>query len=648
MLKINKIKSDRVIDFATEELQKYYRMMMPQVNEVQINYAPEAKDGFRLGLLEDFGIENEAKDPRFDDVIHIDADVNGGILAGSNPRSVLFAVYRFFKLQGCRWLFPGPEGEFIPMKKIEKQFYHKAADHRFRGHTIEGAPSVRQVLSYIDFHAKEELNTFGLLQVDTYQQRYYFHKHNEKNRPEEGYDPAVAEEQWRSLYESELQKRGQIQFSGEHELVAYALGLKCSDRNAYASGKKKFPPEIYQYLALYDGKRDFYRNDLYYSQLCMSNPEVQRRMVEAAVKAVKENPHFDYYGMTVGDISRHHCQCEECVKTRPADKYVKILNMIDERLTKEGLDTKIIISSYTDMMFAPETEKIKNPDRFILQYCPIYRSYTSSITEDSVFPEPLPFKYNDWEAPDSAEAAISLLKQWQKDFSGPVSIFEYHFWIKQYRDPGSIDFARRVYEDTLSYKILNMQGCMEDGSNRSFFPNGFPSHIYAETMMNRDLDYEKEFEDYYSHLYGSDWKMVKDYLQKITDAFDFGYMLAEKSKDPTLGNHYNPDRVPYLAKVKEIAKEMRDKIDEHTLLPIRPQAIAWRLLKHHADWCEGIAKVMIEKCQGNTDKATELMQNFVDEFGKREYEIEDYFDFYLAVQSLFPFIRKKILLEQIV
>ena len=42
------------------------------------------------------------------------------------------------------------------------------------------------------------------------------------------------------------------------------------------------------------------------------------------------------------------------------------------------------------------------------------------------------------------------------------------------------------------------------------------------------------------------------------------------------------------------------------------------------------------------------MQNFVDEFGKHEYEIEDHFDFYLAVQSLFPFIRKKILLEQIV
>jgi hypothetical protein len=193
-----------------------------------------------------------------------------------------------------------------------------------------------------------------------------------------------------------------------------------------------------------------------------------------------------------------------------------------------------------------------------------------------------------------------------------------------------------------------MQGCTEDGTNRSFFPNGFAGHIYAETLMNRDLDYEKEFEDYYSHLYGNDWKMVKEYLQKITDAFDFGYMLAEKSKDPRLGNHYNPDRVPYLAKVKEIAEEMREKIGDHILIPIRPVSIAWQLLKFHTTWCENIAEVMIEKCQGNTEKATEMMQNFIDEFGKHEYEFEDLFDFYLAVQSLFPFIKKKILLEQIV
>mgnify|MGYP003296776365 CR=1 FL=1 len=63
MFYINKISSYSAIDFAAEELKKYLRMMMPEGGDVKIAYAPDAKDGFRLGLLEDFGLPNEAEDP---------------------------------------------------------------------------------------------------------------------------------------------------------------------------------------------------------------------------------------------------------------------------------------------------------------------------------------------------------------------------------------------------------------------------------------------------------------------------------------------------------------------------------------------------------------------------------------------------------
>ena len=55
MLTINKLHSDSAIDYAAEELKKYLRMMMPECGDIKIFYNPEAKDGFRLGLLEDFG-----------------------------------------------------------------------------------------------------------------------------------------------------------------------------------------------------------------------------------------------------------------------------------------------------------------------------------------------------------------------------------------------------------------------------------------------------------------------------------------------------------------------------------------------------------------------------------------------------------------
>ena len=114
---INKITSDPTVDFAAEELKKYLRMMMPEAGEIFIKYAPEAKDGFMLGLMSDFGLDtSEADDIELDDILHIDVDGAGnGVIAGSNPRSILLAVYRYLQENGCRWLFPGIDGEFIPM-----------------------------------------------------------------------------------------------------------------------------------------------------------------------------------------------------------------------------------------------------------------------------------------------------------------------------------------------------------------------------------------------------------------------------------------------------------------------------------------------------------------------------------------------------
>ena len=140
MFYINKITSNTTVDFAAEELKKYIRMMQPDAGDVIISYAPEAKDGFRLGLMQDLGLDtSDVYDTELDDIIYIDADNNGGILAGDNPRSVLFAVYDFLKKNGCRWLFPGVDGEIIPMKELESVKYRHVPSCRYRGQCNEGA-----------------------------------------------------------------------------------------------------------------------------------------------------------------------------------------------------------------------------------------------------------------------------------------------------------------------------------------------------------------------------------------------------------------------------------------------------------------------------------------------------------------------------
>ena len=81
MLTIKKITSATPVDFAAEELKKYLRMMMPCCGEIEISYDPEAKDGFRLGLMSDFGLDtSDASDLDLDDVVYIDCGAEGGII----------------------------------------------------------------------------------------------------------------------------------------------------------------------------------------------------------------------------------------------------------------------------------------------------------------------------------------------------------------------------------------------------------------------------------------------------------------------------------------------------------------------------------------------------------------------------------------
>ena len=72
MYVINKLRADSAIDYAAEEMRKYLWMMMPELGDVKINYDPQATDGFRLGLLEDFGLPCDVEDPILDDIIHVD------------------------------------------------------------------------------------------------------------------------------------------------------------------------------------------------------------------------------------------------------------------------------------------------------------------------------------------------------------------------------------------------------------------------------------------------------------------------------------------------------------------------------------------------------------------------------------------------
>ena len=68
---------------------------------------------------------------------------------------------------------------------------------------------------------------------------------------------------------------------------------------------------------------------------------------------------------------------------RPADWYVRMLNEMDAAFTAHDISGKIVFLAYVDLLWAPEQEQLANPDRFILMFAPITRSYSRSYDLDT-------------------------------------------------------------------------------------------------------------------------------------------------------------------------------------------------------------------------------------------------------------------------
>ena len=638
MYKIYKITSDHVVDFAAEELKKYLRMMMPRCGEISIKYDPNATDGLKLGLMSDFGLNvSEADDVSLDDILHIDTDENGGIIAGSNVRSVLLSVYRYLSVLGCRWLFPGIDGEFIPtVNGLAPVNYHKMADCRYRGQCNEGAEYQPNMMEAIDFTPKIGMNIF-MIEFDNpkvYYDSYYNHRANQMNRDPE---PITAETamQWKRQCEAEMSKRG-LQFHDMgHGWSAESFGISSTD-GWVSDDTNKIPEESREFVAMINGERKLYGGVALNTNFCMSNPKARQKVVQKVADYAELATNVDYLHIWLADSSNNHCECDECRKMIPTDWYITLMNEVDEELTKRQLDTRIVFICYVDTTWAPEKISLKNPDRFSLLVAAISRDYTEAVDKDldTSKIEIKPYELNKSPLLASVNEYLAHAKRWEKNCPVPKLVYEYHFWLPQYRDLGVFDSAKIIHEDIIGYKANGCNGLIEDGSQRSFFPNGFAFYVYGSTLFDTSVDFETLKEDYFSHAYGEDWKEVVTFFEKLGEVADYRYMNEKLSVDTSKGKFYNPSLASEFRKIADIVDEFAPFVESHKNMPKRAQTVSYKLLRFYLEYCKGVSKALVLKSLGAGPEACKAANELFTAFGKHETEIEPWYDQHMAEASL--------------
>ena len=629
MLFIHKIASHETVDFAASELKKYLRMMMPSLDDVRIDADREARDGFRLGLMQDLSLDtSDAADPALDDLLYIETTETGGVIAGDNERSVLLAVYEFLRQNGCRWLFPGEDGEYIPIKDIQGVSYRHLASLRFRGPCIEGSLSQQTLLETVDFLPKVGMNLFQtqfFLPAVFYRRRY---GRDYKNKdaffaPEWATDATVL--QWKTACQTELSKRSlQIHDVG-HAWAPAALGIPTS--NAWAPvADSEVPADARQHLALLNGERRLRNGSPLFTQLCMSSAAARRLVVNYVADYAAGHPYVDFLHVYLGDGMNNYCECEECARDTVSDQYVLLLNEIDEELSARGLKTRIVFAAYQETTWAPIKECIKNQDRFTLLIAPYFRSYTKSMTgepRDKV----IPFERNKITPVSDLDTYMCYLDEWRKrGWGGDVASFEYHFWRHQHFEPSGIELSRRIFEDAEAYKAHGVNGMIACGTQRSYFPHGFAYFVFARKQFDLSLSFEELKEDYFFTAYGEDWRDFYAYFEQVYDLFGFGFMEAEESVDYFVSPYYNPARAAKLATVREVTAVGRALAEKHKLSLDRVKSLSVRLLRVYNDYVELLADALSAKALDKDEEARALFERVTAYLSDAEPYFERYFD----------------------
>ncbi len=636
-----------VVAFAADELKKYLKMMMPRRGEIAVCLRPdeaenpEGKSGngafgavtgmdvFRLGILSDFGLDPcRVEDDRLDDVLYADADEHGGIIAGNNPRSVLLSVYRYLKENGCRFLFPGRDGEVIPTRQVGKTSYCLRPDFRYRGQCNEGTENQRIMLDAIDFTPKLGMNTF-MLEFDVpmgYYKKYYDHEYDPGMEPEKLTHEEVL--QWKRACEAEIAKRGLLFHDMGHGWTVEPFGVS-GEGGWTPVDESVVPKESIEYFAEINGRRGLLGGVPLNTNVCLSNAEARHIMSDAIVRYAEEQNNVDFLHVWLADGENNHCECENCRRLPPSDWYMILLNEVDAKLTARGLDTHIVFIAYVDTFWPPVQEKLVNPRRFTMLFAPIFRDYTCSYDLPADRSAIVPYVRNKTVRPKDVAGHLAYLEDWKKVFSGDCFCYEYHFWHQQARDLGGLELAREISADIKGLTRHGLKGIVEDGSQRSAFPTGFPFYVYAATLFDAEADLGRLEEEYFSAAFGEDWRQVVAYLGEFADP-DF-VRFFNKTISPS-SEEGKAVCARLLAK-RDVVTAFLPVIREHLSSYCHAASTSWRLLEWQARHCLLLFDLL------QSEKKEEAYLRWKQEMYPLQYQYENCYDHPLFAYFLKLFIR---------
>ncbi|MBO6158351.1 MAG: DUF4838 domain-containing protein [Firmicutes bacterium] len=542
--------------------------------------------------------------------IFVDGQIHQGTIYGNSPRALLLGVYRYLTLIGCRFLKPGRENEYVPVLIFPADFSaqeHTAASLRHRGACLEGANSIEDILRFIDWSPKVGYNSF-FFQFDTpktFLERFYFHLGN----------PLLPRLEWtmedtkrvEPYLNAQLKKRGLIHHRVGHGWTARVLG--CEQTGWEKAEGKAFDAETRALMAQVNGKRELHGLIPTNTNLCLSNPEAVRRFCMEVSAYLKSHTDIDYLHIWLADDNNNSCECERCRTRRPADWYIDLLNALDETLYQEGIETRLVLLLYVDLLWPPMSSRLIHPERFLLMFAPITRSFRYGFSEVSLsrLPAAPPFELNHLKIPKDVETNLRFLKEW-KEALGPVDTFDYDYYMGRahYGDPTYIRIAKTIVSDLHAHKELGLNGYNSCQELRSQFPNGLANFVLAKAAVDTSLSYESLATSYYRDCYGDDGPKLLGLMEDLSDCFDPNYVMCQTPRKD-FSYHLRLLKAPKkLDRIRQLAEKHILPAGEPSSNPIQEKH--WQLLSLWVKYTDVYIRLMQEATADHEEAALAVFE----------------------------------------
>ena len=335
------------------------------------------------------------------------------------------------------------------------------------------------------------------------------------------------------------------------------------------------------------------------------------------------------------------CECDNCRTKTPTDWYIKILNEIDRQLTQLNLHTRLVFLIYFELLWSPQTEELHNPERFVLMFAPISRTFSEPFyrPEESVYQndtQNLPaYVRNHIELPKDVKDNLSFLYHWKKHFSRDSFDFDYYLMWDIDRELGGFQLAQVIYQDCVRLHEMKINGLISCQRNRASFPTGLCQYIMGQILFDTNIPFEQLVKRYFISAYGPESELALEYIRQLSDRFPSRYFRNEPA------GIFDEEYVRRFHEVENYIMEKEPAIEAAALdAKGGPFERMWTVLQCSVPLHRMIAKAFGEKVAGaDAARRKALSDELREQVSQTEIKIQSDLDGFLFCEVVCGFLE---------